>query len=303
MSNRHLSRSIALQTLFEFDVRDGFSLYDETAITKTISSNVLEFAPGLNSPLFSEYLVKGVIAKIKTLDDVLTKAAPDWAIDKIPNVDRNILRLGLFELIFGNYAEVPPKVAIDEAIELGKMFGGEATARFINGVLGRVYKELGEPGKKEAEEKALAKTKTVSPDIKVQKLAGAVVYSKNPEGEIFLALVHDIFGHWTLSKGKLGDEEGLEEGTKRSVKEELGIAVEIVDTLGENSYISSHPQFKKIKKEVTYFLAKSEYTPILFEIKGGLDDAAWFPLKDLEKLSIYQDVLPIITKAVSKLQK
>ena len=81
------------------------------------------------------------------IDTIIAKAAPEWPIGQIAMVDRNILRLGLYELIFGDYDAVPPKVAINEAIELAKSFGGEASGRFVNGVLGTVYREMGEPGK------------------------------------------------------------------------------------------------------------------------------------------------------------
>ena len=137
MSNRHLSRQVALQTLFEFDVRDNFSIPD-SELDERLKSNAEEFAPGLGDVSFARNIVRGVTSKQSTLDELIVKAAPDWPIEKIPNVDRNILRIGMFELLFQDHNEVPPKVAIDEAIELGKSYGGEATARFINGVLGRV---------------------------------------------------------------------------------------------------------------------------------------------------------------------
>ena len=101
-------------------------------------------------------LVEGVIKKQKDLDRIIEKAAPDWPIEKISMVDRNILRIGLFELLFADRGEVPAKVAINEAIELAKQFGGENSSRFVNGVLGAVYKEIGEPGK---EQGAVQKTK------------------------------------------------------------------------------------------------------------------------------------------------
>lgn len=88
-----------------------------------------------------------VYDRLITVDQLITKAAPDWPLDKINVIDRNILRIGLTELLFGDRIGVPPKVAIDEAIEIAKEFGGDKSGKFVNGVLGAVYKELGEPDK------------------------------------------------------------------------------------------------------------------------------------------------------------
>ncbi len=300
MSNRHLSRSIALQTLFEFDVRDSFTLSDEN-LHERLVSNIEEFAPGLKDASFAENIVKGVISKQATLDELISKAAPDWPLEKIPNADRNILRIGLFELLFQDHGEVPPKVAIDEAIELGKSFGGEATARFINGVLGRVYKEMGEPGKGETSKKAKKKEIDMA-SLHTQNLVGTVVYAK--EGDtVHIALVHDIFGHWTLPKGKTEEGEELTAAVLRKVKDEIGIDVTVEEVLGENEYISSHPEFKKVRKHVHHFLSRAEYTPLSFEAKKGLDNAKWFEISEIDKLNIYDDILPIIAKGIDLIGK
>jgi len=143
VSSRHLSRSIALQTLYEWDF-SGRKPGEHEAV---LERNLKEFGPGLEDTEFSKRLVQGVIEKQPELDKIIAKAAPEWPLDQINVVDRNVLRLGLFELLFANRAEVPPKVAINEAIELAKTFGGESSGRFVNGVLGTVYREIGEPGK------------------------------------------------------------------------------------------------------------------------------------------------------------
>ncbi|HEY5383131.1 MAG TPA: NUDIX domain-containing protein, partial [Candidatus Paceibacterota bacterium] len=141
----------------------------------------------------------------------------------------------------------------------------------------------------------------------VQRLGGAVVYARHG-GDIYLALVHDIFGHWTLSKGKIGDNpaianETAEEGTIREIQEELGLDITIKDILGENEYIASDPEAGKKRKQVTYFLAEAKYTDIHLEQKGGLDDGRWFRLKEALELNFYEDVLPIVTKAIQKINE
>lgn len=132
-----------MQSLFEWDFQGG---KDEKA-EDIIQRNIKEFAPGIEENGFIGSLVKGTLKNRKKIDEMIEKCAPEWPISQITAVDRNILRLGIYELIFGSYEEVPPKVAINEAIELAKTFGGESSARFINGVLGTIYREMGEPMK------------------------------------------------------------------------------------------------------------------------------------------------------------
>jgi N utilization substance protein B len=137
MANRHLSRTIAMQSLYEWDFNDREG--DLLEITKV---NVKQFAPGLDDPQFIYDLVKGVTDHIKDIDEIIVKTAPEWPLEQITIIDRNILRIGIYELKFAH--EVPPKVAINEAVELGKAFGGESSGKFVNGVLGTLYKELPE---------------------------------------------------------------------------------------------------------------------------------------------------------------
>jgi len=212
-------------------------------------------------------------------------------------VDRNILRIGLYELLFADRSEVPAKVAINEAIELAKTFGGETSGKFVNGVLGAVYKELGEPGKEE-QSKRKHYEEIPYEDMELEQLGGAVVYSKH-EGEIYLAFVHDIFGHWTLSKGRLEGAENPEEGTVREIKEEMGIDIVVKDKLGENEYVANkQDKSGKYRKHVIYYLAESKYQDLVRGPSGGLDDARWFKLSQILDLNFYDDILPIVTKAL-----
>lgn len=135
-----------MQSLYEWD----FKSKQTDALADIVERNISEFGSGLDDTSFIRTLVAGVVAHLKQLDAVIEKSAPQWPVDQIAIVDRNVLRLGLYELLFGNRDEVPPKVAINEAIELAKSFGGESSGRFVNGVLGTVYREIGEPGKDDA---------------------------------------------------------------------------------------------------------------------------------------------------------
>lgn len=153
MSNRHLARSIALQVLFEWDFR-GKNLQELGSI---VEHDLLEFGAGLNEKDFTLSLINGVIENIPAIDEVITKYAPSWPIEQITNVDRNVLRLGIYELKIAQ--EVPPKVAINEAIELAKSYGGPASGKFVNGVLGSIYKDIPEDEKIALEEKTKKKDK------------------------------------------------------------------------------------------------------------------------------------------------
>jgi N utilization substance protein B len=294
MANRHLSRSIVLQSLFEWDLNG----LEKRAVHDVLERNVAEFAPNKTDTPFMTKLLDGVMGKQTEIDLVIEKAAPEWPIDRISPVDRNILRLGLFELLFADRSEVPAKVAINEAIELAKQFGGDNSSRFVNGVLGAVYKEIGEPGKDEQGNK---RKKQVSfEDMPIQRLSGAVVYAEH-EGQMYLALVHDIFGHWTLSKGKIEAGETVEDGAKRELKEEIGLDITIEAELGNNEYVASNPELGKVRKQVHYYLARADYTELVLEQKGGLDDAKWFKVAEILDLNFYEDILPIVTKAITML--
>lgn len=297
MANRHLSRSIVLQTLFEWDL----NAIKKNKVQEILERNIEEFATHNSDLPFMLELLDGVIQKQKELDLVIEKAAPEWPIDRISPVDRNILRLGLYELLFADRGQVPAKVAINEAIELAKQFGGDNSSKFINGVLGAVYKEIGEPGKEEQSEKKHKKKNVPFEDMPIKRLTGAVVYSEDEKGEMYLALVHDIFGHWTLSKGGVEEKETLEEGVARSVKKEIGLDIVVEEDLGNNEYVASHPELGKIRKQVTYFLTKSPYIELTLEQKGGLDDAKWFKVTEILELNFYEDILPIVTKAITML--
>ena len=144
MANRHLSRSIVLQSLFEWDFSSK-----SADLAGVLQRNLDEFGPGLEEKGFAAVLIAGVVSNMESLDRIISQAAPQWPIDQISIVDRNILRLGLYELLYEDKDAVPPKVAINEAIELAKNFGGESSGKFINGVLGTIYKQISGDAKPE----------------------------------------------------------------------------------------------------------------------------------------------------------
>jgi len=149
MSNRHLARTIALQTLFAWD----FNGRKDSDIDPLIVDNFANFAPNFDDGGFVKSLVLGVKDKLVKIDQYIIKYATEWPLDQITTVDRNILRLGIYELL---YTEIPPRVAINESIEMGKSFGGDASGKFVNGVLGALYNDEPEIQKRDNKEEAEA---------------------------------------------------------------------------------------------------------------------------------------------------
>lgn len=172
MSNRHLSRTIAVQTLFEWD----FTQAPVEDIDRLIEHNVREFGGGMKDTEFLKHLVKGSVTQHDAIDKLITQYAPEWPLDQIPGVDRAILRLGLFELLFDQ--TIPPKVSINEAIELAKAFGSDASSRFINGVLGSVYRDHTE----EIEARKTDEAKTAVSDKKSKEKKAALLAAAAVQG-------------------------------------------------------------------------------------------------------------------------
>ncbi len=139
-SNRHLGRIVALQTLYEYEFR--LSADDKSAaIDEILHRNLERYEQEIEDTDFVLALVQGVLEHQTDLDDQIRPLAPEWPIEQIARVDRNVLRLGLYELLYRG-EQVPPKVAINEAVELAKAFGSDNSSKFINGVLGTAYRTL-----------------------------------------------------------------------------------------------------------------------------------------------------------------
>ena len=270
-----------------------------------LKRNISEFAPETVERNFITTLATGVLEKRDALDAVIAKAARDWPLEQTPLVDRNVLRIGLYELLFAKKDEVPERVAINEAIELGKSFGGERSGKFVNGVLGTIYKEMGEPGKDDEPKKKrkFKRKEDLTPEEKEQlplkRLVGAVVYHVDGKGNTQLAFVHDVFGYWTLAKGSPKEDESLEDAVLRKVKEEEGLSsTKVVEKLGENEYVAHDPDKGNVRRGVVYFLVKASDAELRLGSTGGLDDVRWFSEQELGELKMYDDVKGFMKKAI-----
>lgn len=158
-ANRHLGRIVALQTLYEQDFRRECG-DEQFQLDEVLERNIGRYKKTIDDPEFISKLVNGVDKHLAKLDSTLQPVAPEWPIDQIARIDRVVLRIGLYELLFDK--DVPPKVVINEAVELAKSFGGDNSSKFVNGVLGTLLRQqegvpLAKPSKKKAAPKKKAK--------------------------------------------------------------------------------------------------------------------------------------------------
>lgn len=137
MATRHLIRSLILQSLYEWDFYDK-----KKDLIQILERNLEEFGPGIDEPQFAWKILDGILKNLKKIDETANKFLTDWPLDKTNLIDRNILRIGIYELLYADHNEVPYEVAIDQAMELAKAFGGPNSLRFINGVLGSIYDKI-----------------------------------------------------------------------------------------------------------------------------------------------------------------
>jgi N utilization substance protein B len=145
MSNRHLARTIAMQTLFAWD----FNGKKNETIEALMDENFANFAPQFDDGGFVRETIKSILEHSEEIDNYIRRYATEWPLEQITIVDRNVLRIGIYELLYS--ANIPPRVAINEAIEIAKAFGGESSGKFINGVLGAIYKDMPEAEREKRE--------------------------------------------------------------------------------------------------------------------------------------------------------
>lgn len=289
MLNRHQSREVVLQTLFNLDFREGGK--KDLKNLKNIYQYVLEeFYAEVKEDNYSEKVFFAVLENQEKIDEIIEKAATNWPLKKIDPIDRNILRLGIFEMIFFK-DEVPPRVAMNEAIELAKSFGGKNSFKFISGVLGTIYKlsELEKNDKKDNIDSTGKKEELKN--IPEKKRVGVAFFCEK-NNEKYILMVHNIFGFWTLPKG-----DSLEE-----IERETGLKIKILTELGKVSIrASDHEKNTPIQKIITYSLSLSEcqdLTNIFTKtIKNkGWVDALWVNFNKIQELKTYSNLKPILNK-------
>lgn len=294
MSNRHLARTIALQTLFEWDFHHrSKKLFD------LLEKNKTQFAPEFDDEGFTEHLVKGVTKHLTDIDVLIQKFAPEWPLDQITVIDRNILRVGAFELKYDT--TMPPRVAINEAIELAKAFGGESSYRFINGVLGAIYKDAEQSG----ELPVLQQETPPEPAPEPQEVSvGGIVY-RAEAGQYHIALIKDAIDKWTFPKGKIGDTvegETIEDALTRELNEEIGLTQQRIVAPAGTIDVTVHPPGKPpYPKRIYYYLVETTQTQLLPEHSKTVKDAQWFPYDEAVSILGYENTKSVLQEAIKQL--
>lgn len=280
MSNRHLARTLALQSLFQWDFNDK-----KENLSDILQYNFQEFAPEFDDEGFSNMLLDGLKKHVKEIDKLIVKFAPEWPLDQITTTDRNCLRIGIYELKFD--PTIPPKVAINEAIELAKAYGGESSGKFINGVLGSIYKKMEVRGEKQNMDEKIAN----------ETSAGGVVYWQDGD-KYKVALILNAYDRWALPKGHIEDKENHKKTVIREVSEETGLKnLEIRDYLGKIEFKIKKPKTTTILKTVHFYLVKSLDDKIEVPKTDELKDVKWFDPQTAFKKADYENVKDILTKA------
>jgi len=280
MSNRHLARTLSLQTLFQWDFNKQTENIDDI-----LKYNFEEFAVDFDDDGFSKNLVKGVVKNIEEINKLITKFAPEWPLDQITTSDRNCLRIGIYELKFDQ--TIPPKVAINEAIELAKTYGGESSGKFINGVLGSIFKEMEAKGEK----------KNMDEAVKEETSIGGVVYCKNND-DYKIALIFSAHDKWALPKGHIRENENEKEAATREISEETGLTkLNVKDYLCETQVKIKKPKTTTVLKTIKFYLVESGDDKIIVPNIAELQDVKWFSPKEAYEKTDYDNVREALDKA------
>ena len=276
-SIRRNSRVVALQTLYLYEITN---LQHENNLDEIIGIVQKLSEPELNVDIvFTKKIVTGVLKNQKKIDDLITNVSENWTLDKIAFIDRIVMNIAIYEMLIDGTSEVPEIVALNEAIEIAKLFSTQQSIKFVNGVLGKIYKEIGEPNKER-------------PKSVVKKSGGALILFNGEEGEEpEVLLVMDKFNKWTLPKGKIEVQKNEVSESIRVIKKKLDLDVSVEREIGRNSYISHHPVEGKIKKEVIYFLMYTDSQSVkISKDYTGITKFGWFKIYETENLPMYKDI-------------
>ncbi|MBT4121851.1 transcription antitermination factor NusB [bacterium] len=285
MSNRHLARTLVLQSLFQWD----FNQQKEN-LKKLLEFNKSEFAPDFDDQGFADHLVEELISKIKDIDALIIKYAPEWPLDQITPVDRNVLRIGIYELKYAQ--DIPPKVAINESIELAKTYSGISAGKFINGVLGSIYKDMQEKGEKKELEKEPVR----------EYSAGGVVYRKEGDDYKFV-MIYDAYDKWTFPKGHIEENEDQEKAAVREVSEEVGVKkLDNKGYLGSIDIKVNEPNKRAVPKTVHYYLFETTDIDLKIPDEPGVQDVKWLDMEQLLETIGYENTKEIFVKALEILK-
>lgn len=298
MLTRHASRELTLQALFNLDSRFDFKKKIKNNDTEDIYQNIftsLYKKEGDDVDEFSQNLFFGVIENVEKINEIINESTTNWGLEKTAVIDRNILRLAIFEMLFFS-SDVPVKVVINEAIELSKTFGHKKSFKFVSGVLGNIYEAS---GLKERDDIVEAKKQDEEyAGALVEGKVGAMVFSRK-DGEVYLAFIRNIFGFWTLAKGSIDEGRTIEESLISKIKQKIGLDIKVIDKIGENIYRDRGKNKIPINKKAVYFLAESEHKDLVLEEGNrGLKEGKWFKVNKIKDLKKYEELTNIFEKGL-----
>jgi N utilization substance protein B len=289
MASRYEQREVVIQALFEADFYESL---DVETVQAVLHRDSKEFLLLEEAPEFALNLGIGTVLKKEIIDQIITKAAPEWPLEKISLIDRALLRLGIFELLYGSEYNIPPKVAINESIELAKAFGGDNSRKFVNGVLGGIFKEMQDSGQIPNPQK--------QQKIVVEELVGACLY-KQEAGVWKVGFIGDIFKHFTWPKGHILGDKSQIEMLKEITLKEASVECSPTEILGENSYIADSKDFI-LRKRVVYYMAEVLEERV-FVASEGIVSFVWMSEAELAGVKLYKDMRSLIKKAFDTLEK
>jgi len=262
---------VVLQSLYEWD-------FDEERDIAEILKRNIENSGFKVDEEFCRKIIKGTVEKISEINDLIKKTAPEWPLEQIATIDRSILRIGIYELIYD--AEVPPKAVINEAVELGKEFGGENSGKFINGVLGTIYR---------------ASSKYEEENLIIS--AGGIIY-RVENGKNFFIIVKNPYDKWTFPKGKVEEGETWQEAAVREIQEETGITeAEILGEVGEIKFTDKSGE-EVIKKSVHFYLIRTTQVNTIINPEAHIKEIKWVEEGEVLNHLDYPNLVDLFKKAV-----
>ena len=280
-------RIIVLQSLYENEARGSLTTQK---IKDSFNRIALSDRPAVVDNAFAINLLTGVSSRLGDIDSIIRKVSEKYPLEGMCAIERNVLRMGIFEILFGKELNTPKRVAINEAVDVAKLFSGDPAGKFVNGILGAIYRELDDDDE---------------PPVPVLKKnqVGALIYRVGIDGEVKFAFINDTFGKWTLSKGTPAEDiDGLKEALKEVIQKELGIEIEIEKEIFTNSFNSYPPEGKTIKT-IKYFLASTTNKVLMLKETEGIKAAEWFTHEEALKLPFYSDIKDVIIENMDEIVK
>lgn len=297
MSRRHQSRELILKTLYNIDVLDDLKPYTNIDYVIEIMNKVREIDSSIESKDDTEYskkIISAIVDRINTINDILTKAAPEWPIDKINIIDRNILRIGIYEILFASEEGTPPKVAINEAIELAKEYSGQKSFSFVNGVMGTIYKEIYNNTKIESNDH--------KENIKAIHIIECIPYSVD-KNILYIGMILDKNKKWCFPRLEENKDKNIEE----NILNVLNNKFTSIESLNEYTKLTdknitlSKKEGEKIRENTIYYLVKMEYKIINTLDNTKSISVKWIKSNEIEKLNKQHNTDEIFNKTLEKL--